>query len=125
VFQPLLEVPVADRRRPLGLPPDRRQQRPADPMALEVEAKVTRDRAPPSSGSTVRVAFGRIGPSTPRATHLLGALRSVTSWVMVRSVPPTRRVVVNLEPTPAGRSSSTRTRTTSRCHSAKRAGSVA
>jgi hypothetical protein len=39
VFQPLLEVPVADRRRLLGLPPDRRQQRPADPMALEVEGE--------------------------------------------------------------------------------------
>jgi hypothetical protein len=43
--------------------------------------KVTRDRAPPSSGSTVMPALGRIGPST-------------------------------------------RTPTTSRCHSANREGSV-
>jgi hypothetical protein len=49
---------------------------------------------------------------------------SVISWVIVRSTPPIRRVVVNLEPTLDGRPSSMRTLTTSSCHSANREGSV-
>jgi hypothetical protein len=85
---------------------------------------VTRDRAPPSSGSTVMRALGLIGPSIPRAAQLAGATSSVISCVMVRSAPRIRRVVTNRAPTRYGRSSAVRTLTTSFCHCANRVGSV-
>ena len=120
-LEPFLQVPVADGaaacRRTAGS-----SGRPI-PWPSKSSANVTRDRAPPSSASTVTVAPGRIGPSTPRTAQLRGGLSSVTSWVIVRSTPPIRRVVVNLAPTPGGSSPSKRTRTTSRCHSANREGS--
>jgi hypothetical protein len=42
-------------------------------------AKLTREPAPPSSGSTLTSALSRIGPSTPRTAQLLGGRSSVTS----------------------------------------------
>jgi hypothetical protein len=85
---------------------------------------VTCDRVPPASGSTVISALGLNGPSTPWQAQLLGGLSSVISWVVVCSTRPIRRMVVNLAPTPGRRPSSIRTRTTSSCPSANRAGSV-
>src|SRR5215216_4673828 len=94
------------------------------PCPLKSSAIFTHDRVLSLRGSTVMFALGLIGPATPRAAQLVGGLISVISWVIVRSARPIRRVVVNLEPTPGGRPPSSRTLTTSYCHSAKRVGSV-
>jgi hypothetical protein len=61
----------------------------------------------------------------PWAAQAAGGLAWVISCVIVRSLRPIRRVVVNLEPTPGGPLPATRTLMTSGCHSANRVGSVA
>src|SRR5829696_7257279 len=93
------------------------------PCPLKSSAIFTHDRVLSLRGSTVMFALGLIGPATPRAAQLVGGLISVISWVIVRSVRPIWRVVVNLEPTLGGRLPSRRTLSTSCCHSANWGGS--
>jgi hypothetical protein len=54
------------------------------PFPWNSSVKVTRDQLPFSSGSTVMLALGLSGPSTPRAAQLLGGSSAVISCVYLK-----------------------------------------
>ena len=55
---------------------------------------MTRDWAPPLTGSTVIVAFVRMGPSVPRAAQPWGGSLRVICWIIARLAPLIRHNVV-------------------------------
>jgi hypothetical protein len=55
---------------------------------------VTRDWVPPLTGSTVIVAFVRMGPSVPRAAQPWGGSLRVICWIIARLAPLIRHNVV-------------------------------
>jgi hypothetical protein len=88
-FRWLIGAPFAAARRTSGTSGT------PSPWPSKSSVKVTRDRAPSSIGSTVTVACGRRGPSMPWAAQPRGGSLRTIRWVITRSAPLTRRIVVN------------------------------